>query len=128
METKTMRKVGLWGGAAIVVALLWTVVAYNVSTAPKPRPATVTADTQTRKASSDTVSGLLAVDEAAYNEMISAQYAGDKAALLRLGVDGRVFMVEPGTPVRTIDGGMFKKRVSVLSGNHAGRTGWVPNS
>jgi len=121
MTDKQFWAAGLLGAAIIVGAFLFVFSAF----VPNP-PAPASRVEQARAAASDLYGGFVAVDEAAFHDMMSAAVAGDNAALMRLGVDGRVFQVAEGTQTRLIDWGLGKKRVSILSGPQAGRSGWVP--
>jgi hypothetical protein len=123
----------------LAVVLVWTGAAQRLvnSYQPKPPKPVELTDYQKREAQMmaevnarlegrvDMSGTLVAVDEAAFHDMMSAAVANDSAALMRLGADGRVFSVASDTPMRLIGSGLGKKRVSILSGPQAGRTGWV---
>lgn len=124
---------------ALVVSLLWTGTAERIATRfqPEPPQSPEMTDFERRKAklmveveeslraNRDASGTLVAIDEQAFNDMISAAVANDSAALRRLGAEGRIFSVPAGTQMRTIGAGLGKRRVSILSGPQAGRSGWV---
>lgn len=111
--------------AAVGFFALVGILNYHPKTTASPQA------TNSASASERTIAGpgraLLAVDERAYDDMMSAAVANDNAALMRMGVDGKVFALDEGTRVRIVDGGLFKSRVSALEGRQAGRAGWLPN-
>jgi hypothetical protein len=68
---------------------------------------------------------LIAVNKAAFDEVITFSVADDTRGLLNLVIQGRAFFVPSGTRVKVIDPGIFKTRVRVLDGPLAGWDGWV---
>ncbi len=77
-------------------------------------------------ASDRTQSVVLAVDQAALDEMTKSSIAHDVRGISDLIITGRAFAVPQGTTVLVIDMAMFTRKVRVLDGDAAGQAGWVP--
>ncbi|MFO7172058.1 MAG: hypothetical protein DIU70_003685 [Bacillota bacterium] len=67
----------------------------------------------------------VAVDEQAYEALLSASVANDLDGINELIIAGKVFIVESGTQVRVLDLGFTRSKVRITDGPHAGRVGWV---
>ena len=68
----------------------------------------------------------VAVDEEAFDELISAVVAKDNYGIMELTLAGRVFIVQNNTKVLVIEPGFTKTKVRILEGENAGMAGWVP--
>ena len=66
---------------------------------------------------------VLAVSKSALDEMLSA---GSDRAIAVMVLDGSAFLVPQNTSVSIVDRGFLVRKVLVLEGPMAGRTGWTP--
>ena len=71
---------------------------------------------------------VVCVDEAAYKRFTQLAVADDVLGVAGLVASGRAFAVESGTRARVIGRGFERREVRILSGEHAGRSGWVTSS
>lgn len=60
-----------------------------------------------------------------FDELTKAATAKDEAGFGQLIASGRAIVVDNNTKVKVIDTGLFKKRVRLLTGDHAGAAVWV---
>jgi hypothetical protein len=67
----------------------------------------------------------VALDGSAFNEMLAAQDAQSLDTLARLAQTGKAKAYPTGTKVRIINASVFSRRVVVVDGEDAGKTGWV---
>ena len=69
---------------------------------------------------------LLAVDPAAFDELVKSSRAHDAIGIAELMAARRVFECAQGARVRVIDRGMYRRKVRIMSGPQSGLAGWVP--
>lgn len=124
--TRFLTAVGILMVSACMVALLLTVTrdGEQGSHESVPYPA-VPAGPTLGEQGHMRVAAVLAVDDAAWDAMTDAQVVGDTIGLTTLLLNGRVFILEAGTPVLVIDIGFTSLRVRALDGPSAGLAGWV---
>jgi hypothetical protein len=124
----SLKDFGIYFGVALLVVGLFAgmffflIRSQPLSTPVNYKATSSSVDSGIRKIKS---SGgiLLATSEENFAEMMRA----DDAALLRMGVDGKVFRLQDGAKIRVIDGGLIKSKVAAIDGVQAGRAGWLPN-
>jgi hypothetical protein len=68
---------------------------------------------------------MVALDEAAWDDLIAALSRRDEPALASLAESGRVLKVENDTPVRPLQTTMGRVKVRILEGPHVMKEGWV---
>lgn len=71
---------------------------------------------------------VIAPTEAAYDAFVKASVADDKMGMAQLLGSGLIFTVPSGTRAKKIDTSMSGTKVRILTGEHAGDAGWVPDA
>jgi len=69
---------------------------------------------------------LVAVDDAAFDDLNRAASANDDAGIRELVRAGRVFLTPQYTAIRVLENGVFSVRVRILDGTQKDKAGWVP--
>jgi hypothetical protein len=75
--------------------------------------------------SQDTV--WVAINEEAQRELVSFSRAQNEAAVKQMMQQGRVLVCARRTKVSIVDPGIMSTTIRIMEGEHAGRTGIVPN-
>jgi hypothetical protein len=68
---------------------------------------------------------MLGVSETDHDRMVQLANARDAMGLAEMQRDGRLLIVEAGTPVRVIDAGLMVHEVRITGGAYTGRSGFV---
>ena len=68
---------------------------------------------------------LVSADQESFNKLLKAAKANDREGWTDLLVVGKVLSVYPGTKVQVLDSTFTMRRVMILEGSFAGRSGWV---
>jgi hypothetical protein len=113
---------------AIIAAVLFIGSLFSSDpprTPSQPRAGSVGTQVELRIASGSIV---VSVSEQAYDEFQTLAIAEDLIGIAQLVADGVAFTVPSGTAALVIDRGFEKRRVRILEGEHAGRTGWVTST
>lgn len=103
----------------------------NVTTQPGTAPAPQSpsgsqgGDSEVRLYLPGKESVMVALDDAAWNDLIAALSRRDERALESLAASERILMVETGTRVRPIETTMGRVKVRILEGPYVMKEGWV---
>jgi hypothetical protein len=68
---------------------------------------------------------IMAIDEAAYSEMIKASAAKDAIGLTELQLRKQILFVDNKSTALLLDIRFGKRKVRIMSGEHLGESGWV---
>lgn len=69
---------------------------------------------------------LVAIDDAAFDDLNKAAGAGDDTGVRELVRAGRVFLAPQHTAIRVLENGLVSVRVRILDGAQKDKAGWVP--
>lgn len=69
---------------------------------------------------------LVAVDDAAYDDLHKVANANDDVGIRELVRAGRVFLTPQHTAIRVLENSVFSVKVRILDGAQKDRAGWVP--